>query len=99
MDADAGPVLDRGQAVGADAVDERHAGLGEHLGTEVRVAAGDQVAGVDDRRHPGVGEGLGGGPVEVQDVEDGDVTGPEPRQEQGDPPLDAGGAVDAGKDP
>ena len=59
VDADAGPVLDRGQAVGADAVDERHPGLGEHLGTEVRVAAGDQVAGVHDGRHAGRRRGPG----------------------------------------
>ena len=70
------------------------AGLGEHLGAEVRVAAGDHRGRVHDGRDPGVDQGLGGGAVQVEVVEDGDVARPQPGQQDAGTPVDAGGAAD-----
>ena len=74
------------------------AGVGQHLGAEVRVAAGDHRRRVHDGRDPGVDERLGGGAVQVEVVEDGDVARPQPGQQGAGTPFDAGGAADARED-
>ena len=79
-------------AADADPVDDRHAGVDQHLRPEVRVAAGDHRRGVDDGRDLGVDQGLRGGAVQVDVVEHGDVAGAQPRQQDTGAPLDACGA-------
>ena len=96
-DPDGGAVLDRAPAPRRRSVDQHDAGLGQDLGAEVRVAAGDQRRGVDDRDDAGVDQRLGGAAVEVEVVEDGDVAGAQPRQQGRDPSVDPGGPGDAGQ--
>ena len=96
VDPDRGAVLDRAGAL--DPVEHRDAGAGQDLGTEVGIAAGDHRRDVHDRGHAGVDECLGGGPIHVEMVEDGDVAGAQPGQEHVRTPLDAGGAGDPRED-
>ena len=65
---------------------------GPRLGKRPEIIGG----GVDDRGDAGVDEGLRGGPVHVEVVEDGDVAGTQPGQQDAGPPLDAGGAGEPG---
>ena len=54
---------------------QRDARLDEHLRAEVGEPAGDRRRGVDDRGDPGGHQRVGGGAVEIDLVEDGDVAG------------------------
>src|SRR5262249_36550984 len=63
-----GTVFDLLEHLGAGLVDQRYAVGDEHLGAEVRVAAGDRWRRVDDRGDVGFDERVGGDPVEIQSV-------------------------------
>ena len=90
-------VLDRRQHLGAGAVDEHDPGGHQYLGAEGGVAAGDHRRRVDHGGHAGVDELVGAGPVEVEVVEHGDVTGLQPGHEGVGTPLHAGGADQPGR--
>ena len=62
----------------AEVVEERDAGLDQHLGAEVRVAAGDRRLGVEHRRDADGDQRVGGDPVEVDVVDDRDVARAQP---------------------
>ena len=73
------------------------AGCDDHLGPEVRVAAGDARLGVDDGGRLGRDQRLGGDPVEVDVVDDRDVAGVEPAGQAGGAAVEARDAADAGQ--
>ena len=62
------------QRLSDDEIDELHTGLDEHLGSEVRVGAAGGGAAVQYREGAGGNQLLGGDPVDIQMVNDGDVT-------------------------
>ena len=93
---DAAAVLDRVQGVGADGVDEGDARVDEDLRPEVGEAPGDRRRRVDDGRDPGGDERVGGGPVEIDLVEHGDLARLDAADERVGAAVDARGARDAG---
>ena len=65
-----GTVLERGEDLGTDVLDEHHPGAREHLGPEAGVAPGDEGRDVDHGGDPALDDRLGAGPVEVDVVDD-----------------------------
>jgi hypothetical protein len=94
LDADRLALAQPVEQLVAQVVDERDAGLDEHLGAEVRVPAGDGRFGVEHRRDPGGHQGVGRDPVEVDVVDDGDVPGPKPTDEPLRPAVEPRGTGD-----
>ena len=78
-------------------VHQHDAGLEQQGRPQRRVPAGEERRLVQDRRHPGIDQRLRGRAVEVELVDDGDVAGPQPRQQHLGPPVDAGGTGEAGQ--
>ena len=58
-------------------VDQRHPGLGQQQRPGVRVAPVGGRRGVDHGAHPGRDQLLGGDPVDVDVIDDGDIAGRE----------------------
>ena len=77
VDPDRRAVLDPADVVGTR-LEQQHAGVREELGTERRVAAGDERCAVQDRDHAVVEQRAGRGCVEVGAVHHRDLTGPQP---------------------
>jgi hypothetical protein len=73
-----GAVPDGAQHVGADVVDDRHAGPDQDLRPEVGEPAGDRRRGVDHGGDLGRQQGVGGPLVQVDLVEHRDVAGRHP---------------------
>ena len=69
-------------------------GVDEDLGPEVGEPPRDRRGGVDDRRDLGGDERVGGGAVEVELVEHGDVAALQAAQQGVGVPVDAGDAGD-----
>ena len=82
---DPSTVRDGGQQVTASGavglVDHRDAGIDEELGPAVGEPAGDHLRAVHDGGDSGLDQRLGGRTVEVDLVEDGDVSAADPRRE------------------
>ena len=94
--ADRGALLDGGEHVAADVVEQRDAGADQDLGTEVGIAAGDAGRGVDDGGDLAADERVGADPVDVDVVDDGDVAGAQPLGEVLRAAVQPDGAGDAG---
>jgi hypothetical protein len=62
----------------------------------IGIAARYRGGCVDDGGDLGVDERIGGDPVEVQHIEDRDVTGAHPSQQSVDVAIDSGGTDDTG---
>ena len=88
-------VLDLLEDLGPGLVDQRDAVGDEHLRPEVGVAAGDRRRRVDDRGDVGLDERVRGDPVQVQSVDDDDVTRGDSPQQPIDVAVNPGGAGDA----
>jgi hypothetical protein len=88
-------VLDLLEHLGAGVVDQRDTVGDEHLRPEVGIAAGDRRRRVDDRGDVGLDERVSRDPVQVQSVNDDDVTGGDPPQQPIDVAVNSGGAGDA----
>ena len=97
VDPDPLAVADGGPVLRAQVVDEQDAGVRQHAGAEGGVATGDEPHPVDDGGDLRVDELLGGGPVEVEVVDDGDVAATQPGQQAAGPPVDLGGAGEPGQ--
>ena len=97
VDPDPLAVADRGPVLRAEVVDQQDAGVRQHAGAEGGVATGDEPHPVDDGGDLRVDELLGGGPVEVEVVDDGDVAATQPGQQAAGPPVDLGGAGEPGQ--
>jgi hypothetical protein len=74
MEPHACAVLDLLEDLGTGFVDQRDAVGDQHLRAEVGVATGDRRGRVHDRRDVRLDERIGGDPVEVERVDDDDVT-------------------------
>ena len=96
VQADPAAVFDLVQGLGADVVDQRDAGVDEDLRPEVGETPGDRRRRVDDTDDPGGDERVGGGPVEVDLVEHGDLARLDAPHEGVGTAVDAGRARDAG---
>ena len=88
-------VLDLLEHLGTGLVDQRDAVGDEHLRPEVGIAAGDRRRRVDDRGDVGLDERVRGDPVQIQSVDDDDVTGRDSPQQPIDVAVNPGGAGDA----
>ena len=88
-------VFDLLENVGAGLVDQGDTVGQQHFGPQVRVAARHRRGCIDDGGDLGVDERIGRDPVQVQDVEDGDIAGAHPPQQPVDVTVDPGGADDA----
>ena len=101
VDADLHALLDGGEDLGADVVQQHDAVRDEQIRAEVRVTPGDARLRVDDGGDLGRHERLGRDPVEVDMVDHRDVAGVEPPHEslgsavQPRHPADAGQGVGA----
>src|SRR3984957_323441 len=89
-------VFDLLENVGTRLIDEGDTVGQQHLGPQVRVAARHRRGCVDDGGDLGVDESIGRDPVQVQDVEDGDIAGAHAPQQPVDVAVDPGGADNAG---
>ena len=96
VEPDAGALLDAGEHVLADVVEQRDAGVDEDLGTEVGIAAGDAGRGVDDGGDLAPDQRVGADPVDVDVVDDRDVAGLQPLGEVLGAAVQPDGAGDAG---
>jgi hypothetical protein len=75
-------------------VQEWNAGAHQHLGAEVRIAAGDRRFGVEDRGDIDGDQRVGRHPVEVDVVDHRDVAGAEASDQPLRTAVQAGGAED-----
>ncbi len=89
----------RVEEVGADPVDQRDAGPGEHRRSRVRVPAGDRCPGVHNRSGMALDQPFRRHAVEVFVVDQGDLAGLETRDQVLRPAIDAGDAADPGAVP
>ena len=87
LDLDEVALPDELEQVGSDAVDEWDAGGGEHEGSEVRVAAGGRGADVEHGPDLPLDQALCGQAVEILVVDQGDLTGLQPRDQPLGPPV------------
>jgi len=78
LDADDVALVESGEDLGSHMVDQWDPGSGDDLRAEVRVAAGDRLRHVDHRSDPAAHQRLSADPVDVDVVDDRDVTGLEP---------------------
>ena len=90
VDAESGAVLDPFEHLRPRVVEQDDAGGNQHLGAEVGVAAADGFGGVDHRHHTGRDETVGGGAVEVDLIEDGDVARPDATEQSASIGIDPG---------
>jgi hypothetical protein len=88
-------VLDLLEDLRAGFVDQRDAVRHQHLRPEIGVAPGDGRGRVDHTCHPGLDQGVGGDPVEIERVDDHDVTGADTPQQAIDVAVHASGAGDS----
>ena len=75
VEPDDGALLQPGEHLAADVVQQRDPGAEQDLGTEVRVPAGDAGRGVDDGGDLAADQRVGAHAVDVDVVDDGDVAG------------------------
>ncbi len=90
-------VGDPPEHLGTDVVEQQHAGPGQQLGPEVGVAAGDERRRVDHGHDARVHQLLGVRAVEVEVVDDRDVTRPQAPDQPAGAAVDACGAGDSGQ--
>jgi len=88
-------VLDLLEDLRSGVVDQRDVVGHQDLGSQVRVAPGDRRRGVDHPRDAGVDERVSGHPVEIQNVQHGDVAVTDAPQQAIDVPVHAGRSDDA----